>query len=159
MIWYKEKNDGIIISTRIRLARNLDKTPFPANLSGNEAERVKKILAESVTKSNSTLSKEFKLYNLDETDEHEKARLTEEHLISPQLARKKGSAVLISNDRTMSIMLLEEDHIRLQIIKGGFCLDEAYDIADKTDDVMEEVLTYAFSERYGYLTALSLIHI
>lgn len=153
MIWYKDENDGIIISTRIRLARNLDKTPFPAKLSGSEAEKVKKAIAESVTKSNSTLSKEFKLYNIDEIDEAEKAKLLEEHLISPQLARKKESGVLINNDRTMSIMLLEEDHIRLQIIKGGLCLEEAYDLADKVDDVMEEVLTYSFSERYGYLTA------
>jgi protein arginine kinase len=50
-------------------------------------------------------------------------------------------------------MLMEEDHIRLQIIKGGYCLDEAYDLADKVDDVMEESLTYAFDEKFGYLTA------
>ena len=60
---------------------------------------------------------------------------------------------MISKDRTMSIMLMEEDHIRLQIIKDGFALDEAYSLASKVDDVIEENITYAFDNDFGYLTA------
>lgn len=153
MIWYKDENDGIVISTRIRLARNLDRTPFPAMLSKDERERVRGIISDSITKSNSTLSSDFELYNLESVTHQERVKMLEEHLISPQLVKNSESAVLINKDRTMSIMIMEEDHIRLQIIKGGFCLDQAYDTADKVDDVMEEALTYSFSEKYGYLTA------
>ena len=153
MIWYKDLNDGIVLSTRIRLARNLDKTPFPNKMKPEDKPKVLEILCNSIMKSNSTLSKDFDEYKLMDLSEAEKMAMTEEHLISPQMINDKDGAVLVNKDKTMSIMLLEEDHIRLQIIKGGYCLDEAYDLADKVDDVMEESLTYAFDEKFGYLTA------
>ena len=153
MIWYNDLNDGIIISTRIRLARNLAREPFPATLPERDRERVKNILSDSILKSNSTLSGDFKLYNLDELTVAEKTAMLEEHLISPQMTSGKDRAVLVNKNRTMSIMLMEEDHIRLQVIMGGYCLDKAYDLADKVDDVMEESLDYAFDEKFGYLTA------
>ena len=153
MIWYNDLNDGIILSTRIRLARNLDKTPFPAILKKEEKEKITGVLADSIMKSNSTLSKDFKLYKLDEMSPTEKTAMAEEHLISLEMIKSNDGAVLVNNDKTMSIMLMEEDHIRLQIIKGGYCLSEAFDLADKVDNVMEESLTYAFDEKFGYLTA------
>ena len=153
MIWYNDLNDGIILSTRIRLARNLEKTPFPAIIKKDEKERITQTLSDSIMKSNSTLSKDFKLYKLNEMSPTEKTAMAEEHLISPQMIKSNDGAVLVNTDKTMSIMLMEEDHIRLQIIKGGYCLDEAFDLADKVDNVMEESLTYAFDEKFGYLTA------
>ena len=153
MIWYNDLNDGIILSTRIRLARNLDKTPFPAILKKEEKEKITGVLADSIMKSNSTLSKDFKLYKLNEMSSAEKSAMAEEHLISLEMIKSNDGAVLVNNDKTMSIMLMEEDHIRLQIIKGGYCLSEAFDLADKVDNVMEESLTYAFDEKFGYLTA------
>lgn len=151
MIWYNDLNDGIVISSRIRLARNLDKTPFPASLKDKAG--VTKKLQNSIIESNSTLSKDFELYELDKKTQEEKMKLLEEHLISPQMMEGSGRSVMINKNRTMSIMFMEEDHIRLQIIMGGYHLDEAYDLADKVDDVIEESLTYAFDERFGYLTA------
>ena len=82
MNWYNDLNDGIILSTRIRLARNLDKTPFPAILKKEEKEKITGVLADSIMKSNSTLSKDFKLYKLDEMSPTEKTAMAEEHLIS-----------------------------------------------------------------------------
>ena len=151
MIWYNDLNDGIVISSRIRLARNLDKTPFPAALKDKAA--VTKKLQDSILKSNSTLANDFELYELDKKTKEEKLKLLEEHLISPQMMQGNGRSVLINKNRTMSIMFMEEDHIRLQIIMGGYHLDEAYDLADKVDDVIEESLTYAYDEKFGYLTA------
>lgn len=151
MIWYNDLNDGIVISSRIRLARNLDKTPFPAALKDKAA--VTKKLQDSILKSNSTLANDFELYELDKKNKEEKLKLLEEHLISPQMMQGNGRSVLINKNRTMSIMFMEEDHIRLQIIMGGYHLDEAYDLADKVDDVIEESLTYAYDEKFGYLTA------
>lgn len=153
MIWYNDLNDGIVISSRIRLARNLDKTPFPALLGGDAKADVLKKLKASITESNSTLSKDFDEINLDELSLAEKISMVEEHLISPQMAEGKGLSVLVNKNKTMSIMFMEEDHIRLQVIMGGYCLDEAFDLADKVDDVIEESLSYAFDERFGYLTA------
>ncbi len=153
MIWYNDLNDGIILSTRIRLARNIEKTPFPAILKKDEKEKITDTLSDSIMKSNSTLSKDFKLYKLNEMSPVEKTAMAEEHLISLEMIKSNDGAVLVNNNKTMSIMLMEEDHIRLQIIKGGYCLDEAFDLADKVDNVMEESLTYAFDEKFGYLAA------
>lgn len=151
MIWYKELSDDIVVSTRVRLARNLDRVPFPAVLK-DKKEIIDKIKA-SVLSSNSVLSNMFDFVDLDTLSDDEKAAMTEEHLISPQMQTGKDHSVMISKDKTMSIMLMEEDHIRLQIILGGFELDKAYETADRVDDVMEENLTYAFDESFGYLTA------
>ena len=151
MIWYDDLNDGIIISTRVRLARNIDKTPFPAALK--DKKTVSEKLQASIFESNSTLSTDFELYDLDKLSRTEKISMLEEHLISPQMVDGQGHSVLVNKNKTMSIMFMEEDHIRLQVIMGGYCLDEAYDLADKVDDVIEESLTYAFDERFGYLTA------
>lgn len=153
MIWYNDLNDGIVISTRVRLARNIDKTPFPAALDEKKRAEVTKKLYDSILDSHSALAKDFKSYELDKLKAADKISMLEEHLISPQMVEGKGHSVLVNKDKTMSIMFMEEDHIRLQVIMGGYCLDEAYDAADKVDDVIEESLTYAFDEKFGYLTA------
>lgn len=149
MIWYKDDNDGIVISTRIRLARNIEKTPFP-NALANKAEVNEKISSALLSGKNA-LPLEY--IDLNKMSDLEKRKLNEEHLISPLMLEGKDKAVLISKDKTMSIMLMEEDHIRLQVIMGGNRLDEAYDMASKTDDAIEEKISYAFDEEFGYLTA------
>lgn len=151
MIWYKNNNSDIVVSTRIRLARNVDKTPFPNALK--DTKEVTEKIKNAVLDGNSTLAKDFDFIDLDNTPLIRKQELAEEHLISPVMCEDKGKSVMISKDRTMSIMLMEEDHIRLQIIKDGFALDEAYSLASKVDDVIEENITYAFDNDFGYLTA------
>lgn len=151
MIWYKENNSDIIISTRIRLARNIKKYPFPNAMTDAQLLEATSEIKKTLTESNSTLSKTFKTLNLSELDEVQRGELIEKHLISPNLGNR--ASVMISDDECMSIMLMEEDHIRLQIIKGGFCLDEAWNLADKVDDVIEENAEYAFHKDFGYLTA------
>ncbi len=154
MIWYKEKNDNdIMVSTRIRLARNLDKFPFPQTLSEAGRKKVTDEIKNAVLASNSTLAKEFVWMSMSDLTKEKRQELAEKHLISLQMANDENGSVLINNDETMSIMLMEEDHIRLQIILGGFKLKEAWEIASKVDDVIEESTEYAFSEEFGYLTA------
>lgn len=151
MIWYKDNNSDIVVSTRIRLARNLDKTPFPNALKDTKevTEKIKK----AILGSNSTLAKDFDFIDLDNTPALRKQEMAEEHLISLVMCEGKGKSVLVSKDKTMSIMLMEEDHIRLQIIKDGYALEDAYSLASKVDDVIEENVTYAFDNDFGYLTA------
>lgn len=151
MIWYEHNSNDIVISTRIRLARNLDRVPFP-NALKDKKETTQKI-KDAVFKSNSALAGLFTETDLDSLPKTEREALEEEHLISPQMINGTGQSVLISKDQTMSIMLMEEDHIRLQVILGGFALDEAWETANRVDDVMEESLGYAFDETFGYLTA------
>lgn len=154
MIWYEyTTNDDIIVSTRVRLARNLEKYPFPNSMTSDQILNATKEIEAGILNSNSTLSNIFKTYHIGETTEVEKKMLFEKHLISPDLLRKPNSAVMISNDDKMSIMLMEEDHIRLQIILGGFKIDEAFELATKVDDVIDEHIKYAFSKDFGYLTS------
>lgn len=146
VIWYKNTDD-IVISSRIRLARNLSDIPFP-NALKDKAEVTDKI-KKSIQKSNS----DFLEYNLNELSMSAKQALAEEHLISPQLAKSKDSYALINKDKTISIMIMEEDHLRLQVITGGYSLDYAFEIADKLDDSLQENLDFAFDEKLGFLTA------
>lgn len=150
MIWYENPSE-IVISSRVRLARNIDEVPFP-NALQNKAQLTDKI--KSAVLDDTVLSHhEFMHYNIDEMSAVSRQSLAEEHLISPQMIKGSGRSVLISKDKTISMMLMEEDHIRLQVIMGGYCLDEAYDAANKIDDALEKNLSYAFDEDLGYLTA------
>lgn len=152
MIWYKEKNDNdIIVSTRVRLARNLDKYPFPNRLNEDGCKKVMEELKNAVLNSGSALNFSFKA--MADLSENEKQVLSEKHLISLEMSQSDKGGVMISEDENMSIMMLEEDHLRLQIILGGFRLKEAWELADKVDNVIEESVNYAFSEEFGYLTA------
>ena len=120
MIWYKD-NDNIVISSRIRLARNLDDTPFP-NALGDKSkttDRIKKAVLDT------TLLEDFKEYNMNAMSDTAKVALSEEHLISPQMAKSKDSVAFINPDKNIRLMVMDEDHIRLQVIMGGYRLDEA----------------------------------
>ncbi len=153
MLWYENKNNDIVVSTRIRLARNLKDTPFPMFMSEDAKSKAADTLTAALVEGNSAIAKDFTVYKLDEMTDTDKQAMIEEHLISPDIAKGKGGRVLVSNDKTMSIMLMEEDHIRLQIIKSGYELDSAYELADKVDDVIEENVDYAFDKDFGYLTS------
>lgn len=154
MIWYSEKNDNdIMVSTRIRIARNLKKYTFPNLISEEEAKKVSDEIKNSVFKSNSSLANDFEYYELAKTNPIVKRALTEQHFISPDLAKSKYGAVLINKEQTMSIMINEEDHLRVQVILPGLKLKEAWDTADKIDDLIAENTEYAFDENFGYLTA------
>ncbi|SHK21264.1 protein arginine kinase [Tepidibacter formicigenes] len=153
--WIKNEDNisNVVISSRIRLARNLIDYPFPNKLKKEEAEEIMKKIKETIINGNTVLKDEFKFYKMDELDEIERKIMVENHLISMDLANNKNAGVLIKNDETVSIMINEEDHLRIQTLFSGFKLDEAWDIADKIDDILEENLNYTFDEKLGYLTS------
>lgn len=153
MMWYEDKNNDIVVSTRIRLARNLKDTPFPMFMTDEQKKQSADKLQSAIVDGNSTISGSFDVYNMDDMSDLDKQAMCEEHLISDELTKRNGARALISKDKTMSIMLMEEDHIRLQIIMSGYKLDEAYSLADKVDDVIEENTDYAFDKDFGYLTS------
>ena len=150
--WYLEKGDqgDIVISTRIRLARNLYDFPFPAKLDINGKNKVNEIIKGILFEND---RKDFSYIEMKDLSRIQAVSLAESHLISPEFASKKeGSALVLSSDESVSIMLCEEDHIRLQVMKSGLALEEAYDIADKLDRMIDGKIKYAFDERIGYLT-------
>lgn len=150
--WYIEKGDqgDVVLSTRIRLARNLDEFPFPSRLDAAGKNKVNSIIKSTLFQND---GKDFSYIEMKDLTRLQAVSLAERHLISPEFASKKeGSALILSADESVSIMLCEEDHIRLQVMKSGLALEEAYDIADKIDTLIDGKVKYAFDERIGYLT-------
>ncbi|MCX5697757.1 MAG: protein arginine kinase [Candidatus Omnitrophica bacterium] len=145
-------NSEIVISSRIRLARNLEKFPFPHWASKKQGEEVMGVICSVVANvdylKNTTL---FKLADLDSVD---KQFLVERHLMSLEHAQKKNNkAVIIDDEEKISIMVNEEDHIRFQVMQSGFNLFEAWSIVNRIDDSLAKELLLAFSPEWGYLTA------
>ena len=150
--WYLgvgEQSD-IVVSTRIRLARNLNEYPFPNKLNTKSRTELNNIIKDAVEADNKF---DLRFVEMKSLARFEAASMAERHIISPEFASDAdGRALLISKDEDICIMLNEEDHIRIQIMKSGFALDEAYAVADEIDDLLGSKLEYAFDERIGYLT-------
>lgn len=144
---------SIVISSRIRLARNIKDELFPSLLDEVSSKRIIDMVKDSILESNSYISKDFKFINLDKMKSYEKESLVEKHLISKELLESSSPCALINNDETVSIMINEEDHIRLQVINEGFSIDKCFDIANKLDDLIEEKITYEFDSKLGYITS------
>lgn len=144
---------GIIISTRVRLARNLKDYPFPCKLSEQGRQKVNEKVRAAITQSNSALQNDFEYIKMSDLPPVDSVALVEKRLVSPEfISDTNGRALLLSKDKSLSIMINEEDHIRLQVIKKGLALEEAYDTADKLDTLLDENLEFAFDEKLGYLT-------
>lgn len=146
-------NESVVISTRIRLARNYKKFPFLPKISDKQASEVMEIAKSCMLKASSAAEEEFRFIDR-EGLEREGGSLLEKHLISPNMLHlKQPCGVIVSKDETISVMLNEEDHIRIQVIAPGYDLRKAYQQADQLDNLLEEGAEYAFHEHYGYLTS------
>ncbi len=151
--WY-ETSDNIAVSTRIRIARNISNYPFPNRLNTAQKIELNKKIVDSIFNSNSALKEQLKSIDMGSLSDIEALSLVEKHLISYEFAQNRvGKTLILSNDESISIMLCEEDHIRIQVIKSGFNIDEAYDIANKIDTVLSENMNFAFDDELGYITA------
>lgn len=142
----------IVISTRVRLARNLAAFPF---LSRADAEARAEISAsvERTIRAARGLER-FVHVDVEKTDELDRMMLVERHLISRQHAEADGARRLAYQpDEQAAIMVNEEDHLRIQVMRSGLRLDEAWGQINAIDDALDERLEYAFDDRYGYLTA------
>ncbi len=140
--------ETIVISTRIRLARNFAAYPFPKKMDDAQAEDIVTLVREGLKKLD-----DFTEYNLTTLTEAEAQQLQEQHLISPALLRSKAGAAFLSSDKTTSIMVNEEDHLREQYICKGFELFKAYERISAVDDGLAFAFDFAFDEKLGYITA------
>ncbi len=154
--WMKKQgpDSDIVLSSRIRLARNLNEYRFPLLASMEESYAVFKQVGQALTENVYEPVGPLTLIAMDDLKTNEKRVLVEKHLISPHLAdESKHGAVLLNAEESVSIMINEEDHIRIQCLQPGFQLDNGLSIANSIDDWVESILTYAFDERRGYLTS------
>lgn len=150
--WYigaGEQSD-IVVSTRIRLARNIAEYPFPNKLNTKSRMELNNVIKETIESDNKYNLRFLEMRTL---ARFEAASMAERHIISPEFASDSdGRALMLSPEEDISIMLNEEDHIRLQVMKSGFALDEAYQVANEIDDVLGSKFNFAFDERIGFLT-------
>lgn len=150
--WYVENGTegDVVISTRVRLARNLEDYPFPCRLTVKGKEKVCEEIKDAILSDDSW---GFGYTQMKDFTRAQAVSLAERHLISPEFASDRaGRALLLTDDEAVSIMLCEEDHIRLQVMMSGLALKEAFSVADKIDNIISSKLNYAYDDRIGYLT-------
>ncbi|MDT3699902.1 MAG: protein arginine kinase [Thermincola sp.] len=148
-------DNDIVISSRVRLARNICGYPFPHFIKEKEAEQVFQAVQLAVSDQElKSVAGELEFTNLAELTDNERMILVEKHLVSPQhIDNPQNRAVVISEDESVSIMVNEEDHLRIQCLQPGLQLEETWALADKIDDLLEKSLDYSFCEKRGYLTS------
>jgi protein arginine kinase len=145
-------NSEIVISSRIRLARNLDKLPFSHWANKKQSKETQDTIEKAVL--GIDYLKKLQVFELAELDNVDKQFLIERHLMSYEHAQKTDSkAVIIDEEEVIAIMVNEEDHIRCQVMQSGLNLFEAWNIINKIDDSLNKELSFAFSSDWGYLTA------
>ncbi len=145
-----------VVSTRVRLARNLEGYPFPSHLHDEkQAKEIIRLVSSGLSRVDGfNQPDEFKLYYMDGISDEEALSLKENHLISPNLVKnRKYSAALINSDKSISIMINEEDHLREQCIVKGLDLRLAYNAMSRIDAKISSSMKFAFDEQFGYLTA------
>lgn len=142
----------IVISSRIRLARNLSSFPFTNRASAHQKAEIEASMRERLGKMDFVPALDY--VNIPTLTTLDRQLLVERQLISRELANTDGPrGVAVAPQENVSIMINEEDHLRLQVMRSGFSLDEAWQDIDRLDDQLESRVNYAFSEEFGYLTA------
>ena len=153
--WYTEKApmDDIAVSSRIRLARNLKGIPFPSKMTGEQRRELNQKVKTAIFESNTPFAESLKYIEMKDIPEIQRFAMVERHIISPEFANNcSDSAIILSGDESISIMIGEEDHLRIQVILGGMQIDKAYDIAEELDNLIFNSLDLAFDQNLGFLT-------
>ncbi|HYT89247.1 MAG TPA: protein arginine kinase [Gemmataceae bacterium] len=142
----------IVVSSRIRLARNLAAFPFTNRASPHQKAEIETLLRERIAKLD--IDPKLAYVSVPTVSALDRQFLVERQLISRELAAGEGPrGVALAPQENISLMVNEEDHLRLQVMRSGFALDEAWQDIDRVDDLLEQRVCYAFSDDFGYLTA------
>ncbi len=151
--WYLEsgKEADVVISTRVRIARNIEKYPFVSKMRNEEAQKFLEEMQEITPK----IGYGLKFLKLKDIDDLTKMVLVEKHLISPEFALKntENKAILINDEENICIMLNEEDHLRLQFFASGLDVEAVTNLATDIDNKIGNLINYAYSDKYGFLTS------
>jgi len=142
----------IVISSRIRLARNVAKMPFSHWAAKAQSQQVLKICKDAIDANNYMKGAIF--VRVEELNSIDKQFLLERHLVSKELIAKSDSkAVAIGDKEITAIMINEEDHLRIQVVQSGFNLRQAWQIIDSLDAELGKRIDFSFSSEFGFLTA------
>ena len=142
----------IVVSSRIRLARNLARFPFVSRADDELRQEIENLLREQIM--GLPDAPPFHYLDVAELEPIDRQFLVERQLISREHADSQGSrGVAISDEEHVSLMINEEDHLRIQVLQSGLSLDGCWDLIQQIDDQLDASLTFAFNERLGYLTA------
>ena len=145
-------DNDVALSTRIRLARNLTRFPFPIAADAGQLEEVRQQVRAAVAAASALGEAHFSLA-LEQLTPEEQELLFERRLVSRELlTRETGAGLELAADETLAIMVNEEDHLRLQALRPGFRLEEAYRELSALDDQLGSILEFAFHPRLGFLT-------
>ena len=152
-IWGQGGSDDVAFSSRIRLARNLRGFTFPGYANDKQLTAINQQIEQAVKNKSSPFG-ELSFIRIEELNPNDRVILVEKHLCSPQFVERPHlRSLAVNQDQNVSLMINEEDHLRIQTIIPGFSLDNALDLANLVDDFLEETLEYSFDENCGYLTA------
>ncbi len=142
----------VVLGSRVRLARNLAGVPFPGVASDEQLAQVAARVREVAWQYHSVGDLEY--LAMADLSPLERQLLVERHLISPQHAEHvRHKAVVLRRDEAISVMVNEEDHLRIQSLFSGMQPERAWQLCSQVDDVFESHVEYAFSSKHGYLTA------
>ncbi len=146
------KESDIVISSRVRLARNISGYPFLSRANLKQRREIESLLRKTII--DRKIAQDVSYVNLNQATAIDKLFLVERHLISKEHAEGEGErGVAFGKSETVSLMINEEDHLRIQVIRSGFELKNTWDTIDEIDNILGESLNFAFSSRFGYLTA------
>ena len=154
--WYDsvDNKSSNIVYSRIRLARNWDEYTFPSRMTREQCGEMLERMKDGLKDLGSLDGKEYRYGQLDEMQDLEKLALRERRILNLSAVNKKEPAGLfLSEDEGSSLVLGGDDHIRMQFLASGLKLDELWHQADVMDDYVNERFSYAFDEKYGYLTS------
>lgn len=151
--WYLQngKDSDVVVSSRIRFARNLSNFPFIIKLDKN----IKQKIEETIKDVTPSIGYGLKFVKLKDMDEITKMSLVEKRLVSPNfvLNKEDTGAILINDDENISVMINEEDHLRIQVMSSGLDLENLMNLSIEVDEKIGSVLPFAYNEQYGFLTA------
>lgn len=151
--WYLEsgKESDVVLSTRIRLARNLKDIPFVNKMNKEQAIKVNSIVKQAIEKAGYGL----RFINLKDLDDITKLSLVEKHILSPEFALNNDEikSIAINDEENICIMINEEDHLRIQVLSEGLNLKSSLNLAIELDENLEKYLNYAYSNKYGFMTS------
>lgn len=141
------KDFDVVLSSRVRISRNIASTKFPNILTKQEKLNVTNKIKESIK------DDDFRLIYMSNLTKNEIFSFVEKNLISKEFANKEDGALIVNSDFSQVTMINEEDHLKIQAFKKGFNLDETYEDVSKFADMVNNTLEFSISDKYGYLTA------
>ena len=151
--WYLQngKDSDVVVSSRVRLSRNLNGFNFLNRCTKEEQEKILEKVKEVVP----SLGYGLKYVNLDDLDDVTKLSLAEKHLLSPEFVvnNKKKKAIIVNDEENICIMINEDDHIKLQVFSSGQELENLLNLATELDEKIGDILEYSYNKNFGFLTA------